>query len=234
MPLSELPFTHGSWLVFLIIGGLVAVDAVSWPQVMVSRPLVSATLGGALVGAPDAGLLVGAILELLAMRHPPFGAARYPDTGPAGLIAGASFGAAGGTGLGPLLAAVIGGWCIGWIGSVSVYARRRFNERLVAPAADLAARPELLERRHKLAIWLDVLRGAFLVSAFLIPVAVVTALAAGATPRPTVAVAGAFVLVVVVAASSGAAGRVVVTGLRGWSLLLGGGAIALVFLAVSP
>lgn len=233
MPLSELPFTHGSWLVFLIAGGLLAVDAVSWPQVMISRPIVSASLGGALVGAPGAGLLVGSVLELLAMRHPPFGATRYPDTGPAGLIAGASFAASGGTGLGPLLAAVIGGWCVGWIGAVSVMARRRFNERLVLPTPELAARPELLERRHQLAIWLDVLRGVFVVAAFLIPVAAVTALAAGPPRSGWIATLGPLVLVAVVAGSAGSAGRVVVAGLRGWPLLLAGAAIAMAFVAVS-
>jgi len=96
MTWSELYLGPGTWILAVLAGGIVGMDAVSWPQVMVSRPLVSATIGGALLGNPAAGMLTGALLEVLTLRHPPFGAAKYPDTGPAGLVAGASYAAAGG------------------------------------------------------------------------------------------------------------------------------------------
>ena len=85
MSWSELYLGPGTWILAVLGGGLLGMDAVSWPQVMVSRPLVSATVGGWLMGNPAAGMLVGAVLEVYALRHPPFGAAKYPDTGPAGL-----------------------------------------------------------------------------------------------------------------------------------------------------
>jgi PTS system mannose-specific IIC component len=233
MPLSELPFTHGLWLVYVVVGGLVAVDAVSWPQVMISRPLVSATVGGALLGDASAGLLVGAILELFSMRHPPLGAARYPDTGPAGLVAGASFAAAGGSAILALVAALLGGWALGWIGTASVYARRRVNERLVTPVAELAARPDLLERRHRLAIWMDVFRGAFLVAAFLVPTAALTGFAAGKPVGPVLLGYAGAALLLGIATTTGASARMTAFGLRGWPLLLAGAGAALLVLVVA-
>ncbi|MEO8946133.1 MAG: PTS sugar transporter subunit IIC, partial [Gemmatimonadaceae bacterium] len=83
-----------------LLGALTGLDMVSFPQIMVSRPLVSATLGGAIVGRPAAGLLIGAVLELIALETLPFGASRYAEWGSAGVVggvvmAGAPQGAAG-------------------------------------------------------------------------------------------------------------------------------------------
>ncbi|MFC1531582.1 PTS sugar transporter subunit IIC, partial [Gemmatimonadota bacterium] len=83
MSWSELYLGPGHWILAVLAGAVLGMDAVSWPQVMVSRPLVSATIGGWLLGNPVAGMLVGLVLEIYALRHPPFGAAKYPDTGPA-------------------------------------------------------------------------------------------------------------------------------------------------------
>ena len=44
------------------LGGLVGMDVVSFPQAMWSRPIVAATLAGALSGDARAGLLAGAAL----------------------------------------------------------------------------------------------------------------------------------------------------------------------------
>ncbi|OYV73746.1 MAG: hypothetical protein B7Z72_01815, partial [Gemmatimonadetes bacterium 21-71-4] len=59
-----------------LLGGVAGLDTVSFPQAMISRPLVAATLGGMLAGAPMHGLLVGAVLELIALETLPVGASR--------------------------------------------------------------------------------------------------------------------------------------------------------------
>ena len=74
-----------------LLGAIAGLDVVSFPQAMLSRPLVSATLGGALCGRPGAGLLAGAALELFALETRPFGASRYPEWGSAGVVGGALF-----------------------------------------------------------------------------------------------------------------------------------------------
>lgn len=74
-----------------LLGGVLGLDMVSFPQVMLSRPLVSATLAGAFVGSPSAGLLIGAVLELIALETLPFGASRYAEWGTAGAVGGAVY-----------------------------------------------------------------------------------------------------------------------------------------------
>ncbi|MDQ2891423.1 MAG: PTS sugar transporter subunit IIC [Gemmatimonadota bacterium] len=71
-----------------LLGAIVGLDMVSFPQVMLSRPLVSATIAGAFVGRPSAGLLIGAVLELIALETLPFGASRYAEWGTAGVVGG--------------------------------------------------------------------------------------------------------------------------------------------------
>lgn len=157
------------WLWLILLGAITGVDAVSWPQAMISRPLVAATLGGAVMGDPTAGLLVGAVLEVVTMRHVPLGATRCPDPGPAGIVAGATGAvAAGPMGLG--VAAVVG-WGVGWMGARTVEWLRWANTRIMAgpPAGELAVRPARLERRHRLAMGLDGLRGAVVVGTLLVP-----------------------------------------------------------------
>jgi PTS system mannose-specific IIC component len=56
---------------------------------MYSRPLVAASLGGALAGDVGHGLVVGVVLELLALETLPVGASRYPEWGSASVAAGA-------------------------------------------------------------------------------------------------------------------------------------------------
>jgi mannose/fructose/N-acetylgalactosamine-specific phosphotransferase system component IIC len=72
-----------------LLGAVVGLDMVSFPQMMLSRPLVSSTIAGAFVGRPGAGLLLGAVLELIALETLPFGASRYAEWGTAGVVGGA-------------------------------------------------------------------------------------------------------------------------------------------------
>ncbi len=230
MPWSELAVGPGTWMLLVAAGAAFGMDAVSWPQVMISRPLISATVGGWLFGDPGAGMVVGAVLEIYALRHAPLGAARYPDTGPAGLVSGAAFAATGGHAMGALLASVVVGWALGWIGMVTVHVRRRLNERVLSPAADLAADPGLLEHRHRLAIWLDGLRGSVLVASFAVPAILVAAVAAS-LDWTSLGGVGVLVLTLGVAAATGSAARASSFGVRGWPLLVAGAAVAVLLIA---
>ena len=62
-----------------LLGALLGLDVVSFPQAMISRPIVAATLAGAFIGNPPAGLLIGVVLEMIALDTLPFGASRYPE-----------------------------------------------------------------------------------------------------------------------------------------------------------
>ncbi len=74
--------------VLALLGAVVGLDFVSFPQAMLSRPIVAATLGGAVCGNASAGLLVGLMLECFALETMPFGASRYPEWGPASVATG--------------------------------------------------------------------------------------------------------------------------------------------------
>ena len=90
----------------LFLGGIAAIDGTTFGQFMVSRPLVSATLGGWMVGAPAQGALIGMVLEIFQLTVLPVGAARYPEGGPAAVAAGAVF-ASGPAGAGALLVMLV-------------------------------------------------------------------------------------------------------------------------------
>jgi mannose/fructose/N-acetylgalactosamine-specific phosphotransferase system component IIC len=72
----------------VLLGAVLGLDVVSFPQAMISRPIVAATLAGAFAGEPAAGLVVGAALECLALETLPFGASRYPEWGSASVVGG--------------------------------------------------------------------------------------------------------------------------------------------------
>lgn len=220
MHLTELALSPATWAVLVALGGLLALDAVSFPQVMVSRPLISATIGGALMGGPAGGMLVGAVLELLSMRHPPYGAAKYPDTGPAGLVAGAAYAAAGAGSIEALVAALIGGWATGWAGSYAGHARRLLNGRLVADRAGIVARPGRLERRVAVAQGIDFGRGALVTAGFLVPVTLAAVLASGMPVTGGEAAFGAAAVVTALAASIGAGARTTAPDRRAWAIVL--------------
>jgi mannose/fructose/N-acetylgalactosamine-specific phosphotransferase system component IIC len=125
-------------LLLVLWGTLVAVDLVSVPQGMISRPLIAGTIAGWIAGDVEAGVRVGVLFELFALDVLPIGAVRYPDFGPATVAASAL--AAGApwemelgvsTALG-LLLALAGGW--------SLQVVRRTNAKAIQHhAAALAA-----------------------------------------------------------------------------------------------
>ena len=119
-------------LVVAIVGGVLSLDAVSVTQTMVSRPIVSATLIGFLCGSPEHGLVIGAILELLAMETMPFGASRYLEWSCGAVVA--SVFAAKQEILTPavLLTAVIFAILSAWLAGSSMVVLRRINGSLLA------------------------------------------------------------------------------------------------------
>src|SRR5690625_2015163 len=150
-----------TWLWVAGWGGLVGVDATSFAQLMLSRPLVAAPVTAAFFGRPLEGLVLGVILELFALPILPIGAARYPESGTAAVAATAAYCA--GSPIGSpeaLLIAVV--FALGWerITGASVTGIRRVNERLVAAGPLGAGR---LEARHLLALGLDLVRGVAVV-----------------------------------------------------------------------
>jgi mannose/fructose/N-acetylgalactosamine-specific phosphotransferase system component IIC len=119
-------------LVLGVLGAILGLDMVSFPQAQISRPLVGATLGGAFMGSAAVGLLCGVLLELFAHETLPFGASRYPEWGSSSVVAGAaaSIGAQHGSEAMALLFAVPYGLLVASIGGWTMVHLRRFNAGL--------------------------------------------------------------------------------------------------------
>lgn len=146
-----------------LIGGLVALDATSVGQFMISRPFVAAALGGLVVGRPAQGIVAGVVLEALHLAVLPVGAAKYPEGGPPALAAGAVYAAnfppvaQGAT----LLVAVLVALALEMVGGRTVEAMRQVNVRFAGAPAD-GLTPGQLARRHLAPVAIDFARGALL------------------------------------------------------------------------
>lgn len=114
-------------VVLSLLGGILGLDTVSFPQAMLSRPIVGATLAGAILGDAVAGLLVGATLELFAVDTLPFGASRYPEWGSAAVIGGALFAKTGAFTGGRLTTGVLATLVVAWVGGWSMVQVRKLN-----------------------------------------------------------------------------------------------------------
>lgn len=112
-----------------VLGGVVGIDAVGFPQAMISRPLVAATLAGALAGHAAAGLVVGATLEFFALETLPFGASRYPEWGPAAVVGSALFVSQPEDRAGTLVTAVVAALVVAWVGGWTMVRLRGLNGR---------------------------------------------------------------------------------------------------------
>jgi mannose/fructose/N-acetylgalactosamine-specific phosphotransferase system component IIC len=126
-----------------LLAGVAGLDVVSFPQAMISRPIVAATLGGAFLGAPEAGLVCGTALECLALEALPVGASRYPEWGSASVVAGA-VAAVGATDssfpdVGAFAVAVLVGILTAWVGGWTMVKHRQLIARFARPRLDQLA-----------------------------------------------------------------------------------------------
>ena len=214
-----------------LLGALLGLDVVSFPQAMVSRPIVAATLAGSLVGNPPAGLLIGVVLEMIALDTLPFGASRYPEWGSAAVVGGALFaaqpagmpGALPASTLAALLTASISGWSMVVLRRTIAGRLERSRDRIEGGSRDA------LLSLHLSGMSLDLLRGGL--------VTLIAMMIFGSLVRAIVAVWGsdsapshAVVLVVAATVAGGALWKVFHSvrwvlwfffgGLLGWAALL--------------
>jgi len=149
-------------IALLVWGSIVALDLVTVPQGLLSRPLVAATLAGAMAGDVLAGMLAGAVLELYNLEILPIGAARYPDYGPGAVAAGAA--AALIPAAGPLGIAGLIGLPLGLLGGWSVHRHRRDNARRVSRQLDRVSAGDARAIWHlqREGLWRDAARGLVL------------------------------------------------------------------------
>jgi len=112
---------------FVVLGAVLGLDVVAFPQVMLSRPIVAATLAGALAGAPLRGLTIGVALEFFALEAMPFGSSRYPEWGSAAVVGGAVFTRASEGTAGAMTVAVLIALIAAGVGGTSMHLLRRLN-----------------------------------------------------------------------------------------------------------
>jgi len=152
------------WLAIALLlwGSVVALDLITVPQGLLSRPLVAATVAGAMAGDVVAGMMAGAVLELYNLEVLPIGAARYPDYGPGAVAAGAA--AALIPEAGPLGIAGLIGLPLGLLGGWSVHRHRRHNAVRVGAQLDRVSAGDARAIWHlqREGLWRDAARGSVL------------------------------------------------------------------------
>lgn len=171
----EPAFSLGSITTVLLLLGLgawVALDHVSVGQFMVARPLVGGTLAGILAGDPFAGVVAGGLLDLLHIAQLPVGAARIPEPGPGGVVAGfVSAGTPGGGGLAlgvgvGVLVSIFAGQTMQWHRAANQSRVDRAHAQAMTGSNREARRVALIRglfRALLRAVWADGVRGALLV-----------------------------------------------------------------------
>jgi len=110
-----------------MLGGILGLDVVCFPQMMISRPLVGATVAGAFVGDATTGLMVGVTLELIALATLPFGASRYPEWGSAAVVGGAIAAALRVSPAGTITIGVLATLATAWVGGWTLVKLRQWN-----------------------------------------------------------------------------------------------------------
>ena len=126
-----------------LLGGVIGLDVVCFPQMMYSRPLVAATIAGAFVGDATRGLLVGVVLELIAIATLPFGASRYPEWGSAAVVGGAIAATLHADRAGVVTIGVLAALATAWAGGWTLVKLREWNAHLARrrrPGLDAGAR----------------------------------------------------------------------------------------------
>ena len=147
-----------------LLGAVLGLDTVSFPQAMLSRPLVAATLGGAMAGSALDGLIIGAALELIALETLPFGASRYPEWGSASVVGGALFASVPAQHAGSSALAIIAVLATAWIGGWTMVKLRQLNARWAShsqKALDAGARGAVIGLQLR-CVTADLLRGFLL------------------------------------------------------------------------
>lgn len=150
-----------SWLWITLLGGGIGLDSTSFPQIMVSRPLIAGALAGLLFGRPFEGMLLGALIQVFHIATLPIGAARYPEAGTAA-VSGASAYLLTTASLEVPTLFLAGVFALAWerVAGASVVMVRRVNESLVIDATQVADPVRAITQRHMAALGLDFLRGA--------------------------------------------------------------------------
>lgn len=151
-------------LLVAALGAVCGLDVVSFPQAMISRPIVAATIAGAVIGSALAGMLAGAALELMAMETLPVGAARYPEWGSASVVGGALAASEPVSHPGNIIVAAFAAIAVAWAGGWSMHALRRWNGVRTARAKDALDAGEwpALAGLQLGGLTLDLLRGGVL------------------------------------------------------------------------
>ena len=143
-----------------VLGGVLSLDGTSVGQVMLSRPLVTGALVGALLGDIGLGISIGVILELYLIVSFPTGGAAFPEGATAAVVAVAS--TAGLQGAGALPVGVAIGLVWGQVGGQAITALRHLNARLVPESDDVASTADRVTWTHLAGIAMDFGRGAIL------------------------------------------------------------------------
>jgi hypothetical protein len=144
-------------LLLSLLGGLVAVDNVSFLQAMISRPLAAGILAGLVLGDPLLGAQVGGVLELFLLVAVPAGGGRMPEGGTAAVVAVAAahaFPAPSGIALG-----VAGGLIWGLVSGWTQTRLRVRNGRMVPVPGENGVTPRSVVAAVQTGVALDFMRG---------------------------------------------------------------------------
>lgn len=128
-----LPELAVDWIQLLplaALGAVLGLDVVSFPQAMISRPIVASTLAGAALGEPLRGLWMGVALEFFALESMPFGASRYPEWGSAAVVGGALFAMTPDNTPAAMTLSALAALVAAQVGGLSMVALRQWNARL--------------------------------------------------------------------------------------------------------
>ena len=168
-----------AWLLGVLLGGLVGLDATSFPQAMYSRPFVAGALGGLIVGRPTEGVVIGVLLELFSLPVLPFGATGYPEGGTAAVAAVIAYEWAAPVFDADLLFLTIAlALVLSHASGHSVRLLRIRNGNVVGHMEDgQAIRPEVVERAHLMSMTFDFVRGAAVTAAGTAVIALALAMA---------------------------------------------------------
>ena len=164
------------------LGGLLALDATSVGQFMVSRPLVAGTLAGWWLGDPALGLEMGAVFELFHVAGVPAGGSRVPESGPASVVAVAVAMSAGG--LAGLALGLLAGIAVAEMGGMTVGLQRHVVSRLFDRIDAGSATVQKLTAVHLSSVLLDFTRGAVVTVAGLLVGGWLSGIVASRWPLP--------------------------------------------------